>query len=464
MNNKLCAMLIALFSFAVSATGFNEADRLYENKQFSQAFQAYKNLAAIGDTFSQYQLGMMYFYGEGVEVDYTKAAAWMLVSEHNAPNQGAGAQAQAIIKELEKRGMATDAIQAETDKLLNQYGIKAVNNKFSPVPLSDLKCDYQPSKWIARTAPPYPKKAVEFGLSGSVKLRYNVSSQGYVRDVEIIGSTDQKFIRNTLRVMPKWQKQPSNQKGLQLEGHQVQIQYNWKNAEVDEEELKKFVDEFEQKAKSGDVRAQYQLAQAIIFWQDQLKSFGIELSNFQDANKWNHEAAKGGHPFARYELGKNMIQGKGCEKDFEGGLAWLRASAIAGYAPAQGELAQQLLKKPDADLTEIVQLLQNASAGGHYLSSVNLAWLLSTHPDAELRNGKQALAALAEKSGTYYDKVRVLETQAAAYAALNDFDEAVDYQEDAIDQAEDYGWEIPVMQQRLASYQAKKQWSGEYYQ
>ena len=48
-----------------------------------------------------------------------------------------------------------------------------------------------------------------------------------------------------------------------------------------------------------------------------------------------------GHPLAQYELGKNMMAGKGCEVDRESGLKWLRAAAIAGHPYAQEEISNE---------------------------------------------------------------------------------------------------------------------------
>jgi Tfp pilus assembly protein PilF len=67
----------------------------------------------------------------------------------------------------------------------------------------------------------------------------------------------------------------------------------------------------------------------------------------------------------------------------------------------------------------------------------NLAWILSTHPDAQFRNGRDALE-LAEKACrlTDYKRAMFLGTLAAAYAEARRFSEAVSMAERAVQLAE----------------------------
>ena len=44
---------------------------------YPRAMAAYKIAAEAGDAISQYQVGMMYYYGQGVVVDFEQARAWL---------------------------------------------------------------------------------------------------------------------------------------------------------------------------------------------------------------------------------------------------------------------------------------------------------------------------------------------------------------------------------------------------
>jgi len=87
----------------------------------------------------------------------------------------------------------------------------------------------------------------------------------------------------------------------------------------------------------------------------------------------------------------------------------------------------------------------------------NLAWVLSTSPKDELRDGKRSLE-LAKKACelTEYKEAYILSTLAAAHAELGEFDEALKL----IDKAVEIGGENqpPALKKERESYQNKKPW------
>jgi tetratricopeptide (TPR) repeat protein len=87
----------------------------------------------------------------------------------------------------------------------------------------------------------------------------------------------------------------------------------------------------------------------------------------------------------------------------------------------------------------------------------NLAWVLSTSPKDEIRDGKRALE-LAEKACelTEYKQAHILSTLAACYAELGDFDNAIKWSEKAIELGE--GEVKSQLAEELESYQQQKPW------
>jgi tetratricopeptide (TPR) repeat protein len=110
-----------------------------------------------------------------------------------------------------------------------------------------------------------------------------------------------------------------------------------------------------------------------------------------------------------------------------------------------------------ADYTRVVERNPALALGQN-----QLAWLLSTTPDDKVRDGKRAVEAAKKaceltdhKNGGYLD------TLAAAYAEVGEFDKAVEWQEKALKAGD-----IPIKDQdgarkRLELYKQKKPYRGE---
>jgi tetratricopeptide (TPR) repeat protein len=87
----------------------------------------------------------------------------------------------------------------------------------------------------------------------------------------------------------------------------------------------------------------------------------------------------------------------------------------------------------------------------------NLAWVMATSPEADLRNGKRAIE-LATKACelTKYEKPHIISTLASAYAEAGDWDNAVKWSSKAVELGE--GEIKDQLKQELKSYQEKKPW------
>ena len=85
----------------------------------------------------------------------------------------------------------------------------------------------------------------------------------------------------------------------------------------------------------------------------------------------------------------------------------------------------------------------------------NLAWVLATSPNDDLRNGDRAIE-LAERAceATDYKQAHILSTLAAGYAELGNFDEAVKWSEKAVEMDSDE----EQLANELESYREKKPW------
>jgi Tfp pilus assembly protein PilF len=89
----------------------------------------------------------------------------------------------------------------------------------------------------------------------------------------------------------------------------------------------------------------------------------------------------------------------------------------------------------------------------------NLAWLLATSPDDDLRDGKRAID-LATKAceETEWKAAHIISTLAAGYAEAGNFAKAREVSQQAVDVAGDDEGIDDQLQKELESYQAEKPW------
>jgi hypothetical protein len=128
-----------------------------------------------------------------------------------------------------------------------------------------------------------------------------------------------------------------------------------------------------------------------------------------------------------------------------------KANALLGEYYASGNFVSR-------DTGVAVTYLTRASDLGDLTARNNLAWILATYPDDLIRDGDRALALIAPIA-TLYDNWQHLDTLAAAYAEVGDFELAAATAQRALDNlsaspsTDSASDQIAVIQQRLQLYQ-----------
>lgn len=113
--------------------------------------------------------------------------------------------------------------------------------------------------------------------------------------------------------------------------------------------------------------------------------------------------------------------------------------------------------KAAADYAKVVELNPQSPVGQN-----GLAWLLATAPDDKVRDGKRALEAAKKACElTEYKNGGYLDTLAAAYAEVGEFDKAVEWQEKALKAGDIPVKDLDAARQRLELFKAKKAYRGE---
>ena len=77
LNHAFAAIaLLSWLATSVAAGPIEDADAAYGNGNYPLALQLSRPLAEKGNVLAQTNLGLMYFYGQGVPQDYSEAVKW----------------------------------------------------------------------------------------------------------------------------------------------------------------------------------------------------------------------------------------------------------------------------------------------------------------------------------------------------------------------------------------------------
>lgn len=458
------ACMLSFFS-SFGHADFEKAVTLYESGDFEKAKIAFEILADIGDRSSLFNLGVMYFRGEAVEQNPAKAYVMMKIA-NETEDKAFSDIVNLVYSQLTESQL--DSLQGLTLELGDKYGLDGIESRIFPKPLRDEDC-FPPIRPIKQGKPVYPRYAQTRGMHGLVHVEMTISPEGYPRDLIVSGSSDMVFVKPTLDAAIKTIF-PALPSGKPVYGHRYVYTYKMAgNPKIDrktEISISSQLRALRESSLKGDPVAQYNYALDLNAFR-LFKSFLGEMDlEYRTANKWLLESARKGLPNAQFDLGRNMLIGRGCEIDKENGYKWISAAAISGFSPAQNLMAQTVLndfdegfKRTEATIT----WLENAVLDNNFSSAVLLAWELSTSSYPEFRDGERALKLLEQDTGNYYDNLRIFETKAAANAAIGNFKKAVKFQKRAVKLAKKNEWQILAMNKRLELYESDEVFEGPYY-
>lgn len=301
---------------------------------------------------------------------------------------------------------------------------------------------------------------------GLTYLEFTISPEGYPRDLIVTGSTSKNFTDVSVDAMRRSIYQP-RANGKSMLGERMVFVYSLTDIHLLTGKMYSDLKQLKTAAVKGNAVAQYQYAtrlNAYRYFKDYLKRIDLQ---YKTANKWFTDAANNGLPNAQFELGRNMIEGRGCKVDTSNGYKWISAAAVNGYSPAQRMLGVYALNQTDenarARALAAIAWLRNAAMSGDFSARVLLAWELSTATEKDLRDGRETLSLLQTDHNNYFDDLRILETKAAAYAELGNFKQAVKIQRQAAREANKYHWNIPLLKDRLGLYEHNEPYRGSYF-
>lgn len=438
----------------VFSADFDTTLAAYEQQKYAEALTGFRQTAKLGHARSQFNLGVMYYKGQGVPADSVEAVVWLSLAADNGDEQATKYVEKLRAKlNAEQRGEFETRLKSARDT----YGSEAVRKRWLPVFVNECVAGESKLVRVKSVAPVYPRQAGLKAMNGTVEIRIRVNEQGLVQEADVVRAIPAGvFEKAALKAVRQWQ-----YKWLATPSPNVWrfTTIDFKIVEVDALKLNGAdkIRAIAAQAREGVPYAQYLLAQYLVLSvvRESIPELHDEQSIF-----WLTKAAQAGVVEAQYFLGRSLTQGADCHYDYDKGMNWLKLAADQGNADAQYEYAQYVLISDTSESRrKKAWEWLNASAAQNYIPAArDLAWWLAVAPDAALRDGKRAQQLAELLKAKHENEPRSWEVIAAAAAEAGDFAQAVKAQKEALELAEDEDWHLPVMSERLAAYQANKPW------
>ena len=441
-----------LFAAGQARADLHTAHVAYEKKDYKSAVAQFKELAELGQPQAQYALAIMYARGEGVETSMTYAHAWAHLAAENGETRGA-----ALANDLESSLTPTSlSISADLQAQFNQA---TLDKRLLPVILKGK--DYQdrdPPRLSKPFVPAYPSEAERRGVQGEAFVEFTIAPDGHPRLPRILYALPAGYFEATIRESAlKSVFLPARINGEPISSpYSMFYHFQMKTVSIqDYGNLEQRVAKTKLEAEAGDPSAQLLYGMMIA---------GLpQLKQTRDrAIPWFLKAAQAGAPYAQYQIGTDLLLGRGCQCDNTKGEIWLEKAAQADQPDAQVSLAEFLLRgKPSSDaVAGALVWLERAAKSGSASAKLLLAAMLAANPAAELRNPGRALSLTDALERDYKDDPSLWEIRAAASASRGDFRAASKAEAKAIGEATKLGWDLAHLEQRQALYNADKGWSG----
>ncbi len=120
MKRLILSGLLVVQLAAPAWAGFNEGLAAYKRGDYATALSEWRASAQEGHAAAQYDLGLMYYLGEGVEADPTLAYFWfsLALSDQDIP---ASARAKATNDRRVVANKMTSAQIAEAERLAREW-------------------------------------------------------------------------------------------------------------------------------------------------------------------------------------------------------------------------------------------------------------------------------------------------------------------------------------------------------
>lgn len=459
MNNrqlnivKHLLILTAVFFAGLSRADFDLGMEYYEQGKLEKAYQEFMEAAQYGSHAAQFNIGAMHYRGEYVKKDPVEAYAWFALSA-----QGQEFESRDVHSKIFEKFSDDEKQYADTryKSLYESYSDRAIEEKLTPVYSGGTPL-IKRFRVVKSVVPNYPTSSARAGKTGWVDMFFTIDKDGTTRDHVVYYSSDKAFAKETLRVIRQWQFEPMkiNEKPIAVHGVKRRFIFHLEGMRFDEGKITRVMRDMKKKAIDGDDVAKFNYA----YFLDALPSYTNKHDAFDNPNEWYMDAARHGSSAASFFLGQNILYGNMCSADSDKSMGWLLKAAAENITDAHYILAVESLSGARFEKNEEKALywLQRAAVNSP-AAQLRYAWILTTHPAAEKRDGALAKTYLDMVDKGYHDKQTLFQVAAAVAAENNDFKAAIDWQTKALKDARSLELPLDYVNQRLAAYNNKQPW------
>jgi uncharacterized protein len=424
----------------------------YKKGDFATSFKQFKELAEVGQPQAQLDLAVMYARGEGVDRNNVYAHAWASLAGQNGEAKG-----KALAEQLEP-DLTPTSLRFSSD-IQAKYSQATLDARLMPHFLKGQEyADRDPVHPSKPFIPAYPPEAQRRGIQGEAYVEFVVAPDGHTRIPRILYAIPGGFFEDAVREsVMRSVYLPARINGQPI-STTVSVMYNFTVPGVkisDYQGLERRVHDTAVKAEAGDVQAQM-LYGMMLAGLPQLKR------TYAQALPWFLKAAQAGAPYAQYQVGTGLLQGRGCQCETGKGEIWLEKAAQADQSDAQVSLAEYLLKS-DSDRESVagaVVWLERAAKQNNSAAKLLLSAVLAATPLSDVRDPPRALTLTDSIEHQYKIDPSYWEIRAAANASRGDFKAAVKTQAKAVSEAMHLGWDMVLLQQRQSLYESGQPWTG----
>ncbi|WP_417446608.1 energy transducer TonB [Kangiella sp.] len=333
---KIACLLILFTTSIVSHATFEDAVKYYEEGNHQKALTEFQALAEIGHKGAQFNLGVMYLEGTGVQSDPVKAHAWIKLSDKKPQQEKAFLDE--IFQQLnQKQQQEADFYFTSLDTTFSEEALKLA---LEPVykPIEESATSSNNAKPLKTFAPEYPLEAAMKGVEGWSQFAFKLDQEGTPTDIQVMDAyPGDVFVKDSIAAISKWQFETPNDKSQLNKIYKYRLSF-----ELDKNNRKNrsIISEVKEKAESGDPVAQYYYAKYAPM---------VDPEEEFNPTIWLYKSAQQGIADAQYELAINLLEGEGCEEDKEKAISWLIQSASGNLGRSQFKLAKLFFQVDDKE-------------------------------------------------------------------------------------------------------------------